>query len=129
MTTHEFLTGALLRGSPYWAATLLDFAAALSRSITARQPVLNSARCLTMHAVIFGMLGISELHRRNASPVHICCASALNAKLEVDDSDENEAATASTRPAWRSVVVKDAVILGSRCCAGPWRVVMPMSAA
>jgi hypothetical protein len=39
-----------------------------------------------MQAVIFGMSGISELHSRNASPVHICCASALKAKPEVDDS-------------------------------------------
>ena len=31
---------------------------------------------LIMQAVIFGMFGISELQRRKASPVHICCASA-----------------------------------------------------
>jgi hypothetical protein len=71
-----------------------------------------------MQAVIFGILGISELHSRNASPVHICCASALKAKLEVDDSAEMEAATASIKPAWRSVLVKDAVIGGSRWFAG-----------
>ena len=76
------------------------------------------ARFLTMQAVIFGMLGISELHRRNASLVHICCASALKAKPGVDDSAETEAATASIKPAWRSVLVKDAVILGSRWFAG-----------
>src|ERR1700738_3211369 len=29
----------------------------------------------------FRNVGISELQRRNASPVHICCASALKAKL------------------------------------------------
>src|SRR5579863_361356 len=117
MTTSRKPYESLLRSAPYWAATLLDFAA-MSRSITVRQPALNSARCLNMHAVIFGMSGISELHRRNASPVHICWASALNAKLDVDDSDDKETATASTRPAWRSAVAKDEDILGSRCGAG-----------
>ena len=50
-----------------------------------------------MQAVIFGMFGISELHRRNASPVHICCASALKAKLDVDDSAEKDAAKVSAK--------------------------------
>src|SRR5579863_96554 len=127
MTTSQKPYESLLRSAPYLAATLFDFAA-MSRSITVRQPALNSARCLNMHAVIFGMSGISELHRRNASPVHICWASALNAKLDVDDSDDKETATASTRPAWRSAVAKDEDILGSRCGAGHWRVVMPISA-
>ena len=72
----------------YCEASLPDFWAAISRSITVRQPVLRSARCLNMQAVIFGMFGISELHRRNASPVHIDWASALKAKLEVDETAE-----------------------------------------
>jgi hypothetical protein len=67
--------------------------------------------------VIFGMFGISELQRRNASPVHICCASALKAKLEVDDSADTETAKASTKPAWRRVLVKEAVMVGS--CGWP----------
>jgi hypothetical protein len=50
--------------------------------------------------------------------VHISCASALKAKLDVDDSEAMEAATASTRPARRNVAVKDAVILGSHWLAG-----------
>src|ERR1700687_1968845 len=66
-----------------------------------------------MHAVIAEILGISELHRRNASPLHICCASALKAKLALDDSAEQATAKASTRPAWRIVLVRDAVIFGS----------------
>ncbi|MET3304098.1 hypothetical protein ABIF53_005113 [Bradyrhizobium japonicum] len=41
-----------------------------------------------MHAVIFGMLGISDEHRRKASPVHCCCASAEKAKLEVVETIE-----------------------------------------
>lgn len=53
----------------YSAATLLDFGAG-PRSITDLHPALRSARCFTMQAVIFGILGISELHRRNASLVH-----------------------------------------------------------
>ena len=39
-----------------------------------------------MHAVIFEMLGISELQRRNASLVHISRACELKAKLEVEFS-------------------------------------------
>jgi hypothetical protein len=90
--------------------------------MTERQPLLRSARCFIMQAVIFEMFGISELHRRKASLVHICCASALKAKLEVDDSADSEAARARIKPAWRTVLVKDAVILGSHWpgSAGPF---------
>jgi hypothetical protein len=66
-----------------------------------------------MQAVIFGMLGISELHRRNASPEHICCASALKAKLWVDEIAEKEPAKASAKLILRTVEVKKAVIFGS----------------
>ena len=59
-----------------------------------------------MQAVIFGMFGISELQRRNASPVHIDWASALKAKPEVEVTAENEAAMASAKPALRTVFVK-----------------------
>ena len=45
-----------------------------------------------MQEVIAGMFGMSELHRRKASPVHICCASALKAKLSLDDSADTETA-------------------------------------
>ena len=93
-------------------ATLLDLWAS-SRSITLRQPLLRLARLAIMQAVIFEMLGISEPHRRIASPVHISCASALKAKLEVDDKVDRETANASTKPAWRIVLVKDAVMVGS----------------
>jgi hypothetical protein len=68
---------------------------------------------LIMQAVIAGIFGMSELHSRNASPVHICCASALNAKLWLDDKAETEAATANTKPAWRILRVKEAFIFGS----------------
>src|SRR5271156_4525874 len=98
-------------GLNYLLATLLDFAAARSLSITARQPVLRLALFLYIQAVIFGMLGISELQRRNASPVHISCASALKAKPWVEDSAEIETAKASTKPAWR-ILVANAVIVG-----------------
>ena len=63
------------------SATLRDFWAARSLSITERQPALKLGAMLIMQAVIFGMFGISLLHRRKASPVHCCCASALKAKL------------------------------------------------
>ena len=95
------------------SATFLD-CLARSRSITERQPLLSSERCFIMQAVIFGTFGISELQRRNASLVHICCASALNAKLGLDDKAETEAAKANTKPAWRILLVKEAFILGSR---------------
>src|SRR6266700_2051074 len=94
------------------AATFPDLAAR-SRSITARQPVLSAARCLNMQAVIAGMFGMSELHRRKASPVHICCASALKAKLGLDDSADTEAAKASTRGARRSERLKVAIMFDS----------------
>jgi hypothetical protein len=68
---------------------------------------------LIMQAVIAGMFGISELQRRNASPVHICCSSELKAKLWLVDSAETETANASTKPAWRILRVKDAFIFGS----------------
>ena len=55
--------------------------AACSRSITARQPGLRLARCLTMQAVILWTLGTSWPHSRKASPVHICCASDEKARL------------------------------------------------
>jgi hypothetical protein len=48
--------------------------------------------------------------------VHICCASALKAKLELDESAEKENAKATTKPAWRIVLLRDAVILGSSVC-------------
>jgi hypothetical protein len=67
-----------------------------------------------MQAVIFGMSGISELHRRNASPVHICCASALKAKLALADNADSEAAKASSKPALRSLLVKEVVMFGSQ---------------
>ena len=96
----------------YCSATLLDFCAR-SRSITARQPVLRLARFFIMQAVIFGIFGISSLQSLKASPVHICCASELKAKLEVADAAENETAMTSAMPAWRMVLVKVAVMSGS----------------
>ena len=63
-----------------------------------------------MHAVILGMLGISELQRRNASPVHISRASELKAKLEVELSVVSEATKLSSKAAWRIVLVQDVVM-------------------
>jgi hypothetical protein len=97
----------------YCSAILPDFCAARSRSSTVRQPVERLARLEIMQEVIFGMFGISELHRRNASLVHIDWASALKAKLEVDETAEKEAAKTSAILIWRAVVVKVAVMFGS----------------
>ncbi len=98
----------------YCAAILPARWAARSRSMTVRQPLERLERLLIMQAVIFEMFGISELHSRNASLVHIDCASALKAKLEVDETAQIEAATASAKPALRMVLVKVAVMFGSR---------------
>src|ERR1700731_3998404 len=111
------------RREPFYLAATLGCWAARSRSITVRQPALNCALCLNMQAVIAGMLGISELQSRNASPVHIDCASALKAKLELDDSAEKETTKAAAKPAWRIVLVKEAVIVGSSVCRRSRRVV------
>jgi len=55
------------------------------------------------------MFGISELQRRNASPVTHLLRLALKAKLDLDDSAENETANASTKPAWQIVLLTEAV--------------------
>jgi hypothetical protein len=59
------------------------------------------------------MFGISELQRRNASPVHCCWASELKAKLVVDDAPAKEVVRASTKLTLRTVLKKAAVIFGS----------------
>lgn len=96
--------------------------AAISRSMTALQPADRLERCLTMQAVIFGMLGISELQRRKASPVHICCASELKANPGFEENAANEAASVSARAVLRMV---NAVILGSIGLARVSRSLMP----
>ena len=65
-----------------------------------------------MQAVTFGILGISALHSRNASPVHICCASGLKAKLAGAETEDPRARRA----------VQDAFVAG-------YRVVVLMGAA
>src|SRR4029450_11973527 len=82
-----------------------------------------------MQDVIFGIFGISELQRRNASPVHICCASALKAKLAVDETAENETAKASARLTLRMVVAKSAVIFGSHWSSYEDRLLMVAACA
>jgi hypothetical protein len=62
-----------------------------------------------MHAVIFGMLGISDEHRRKASPVHCCCASDEKAKLEVVEIIETMAAKPRARLVSRILAVRDLV--------------------
>jgi len=58
------------------------------------------------------MLGISALHRRNASPEHICCASALKAKLDVDETADREAAKARAKLTLQTLLLKKAVTVG-----------------
>jgi hypothetical protein len=45
--------------------------AAAPRSMIARQPLESSGRRMYMQAVIAGKLGMSELQKQNASPLHI----------------------------------------------------------
>src|SRR4030088_3462889 len=111
---HPRIPGSRSCKGVHCAATLLALeAAASSLSITWRQPTLRLARCLRMHAVIFAMSGNSELHRRNRSPVHICCASALKAKLEDVESTDMETARATITPILRVVLVYCEIIFSS----------------
>jgi hypothetical protein len=77
----------------YCAAANFPDLAAILRSITVRQLALRFTRCFTIQAVTAEMFGMSELQRRKASPVHICCASALKAKLAVGSANSAEAKT------------------------------------
>jgi len=76
-----------------------------SRSMTARQGALSLALFARMQTVIFGMLGISEAQRRNASPVQAARASALNAKLDVDAATEAEMIKAAVRHTLRMELI------------------------
>jgi len=111
-------------GLAYCAASLLEREEASSRSITDRQPALSWALFLIMHAVIAGMLGISELHRRNASPVHIWRASELKAKPEVEARADKDMASPKDKPAWRIILDSDEVMFGPRVAArGRWPII------
>jgi hypothetical protein len=77
-----------------------------------------------MHAVTFETFGISEPQRRIASPVHICWASGLKAKLEVDDTAETETMKAKINPA-RRVALLNAFIVSPFVSRWSRRVWMP----
>ena len=98
-----------------FAAAVALLAAAPSSSITARHPWLTFALFLTMQAVILAIFGISELQRRKASPVHICRALELKAKLDKVATVEMESARPSVKPILRMVLIRVAVIWSSRC--------------
>jgi hypothetical protein len=51
--------------------------------------------------------------------MHICCASALKAKLDVDETADREAAKTRAKLTLRTVLLKKAVIVGSYWPAGP----------
>jgi hypothetical protein len=67
-----------------------------------------------MHAVTAETFGMAELQSRKASPVHICCASALKAKLEVDAA-QRPAAKATVNAAWRIVFCENEIMTGPLC--------------
>ena len=71
--------------------------------MTARHGTLNFALFVRMQAVIFGMLGISELQRRKASPVQAERASALKAKLDDEVAADAEITNAALRQILRIV--------------------------
>ena len=54
-----------------------------------------------------------SLREKCAQMVHIACASAEKAKLWLVEITEAVRANASTKPAWRILLVNDAVIVGS----------------
>jgi hypothetical protein len=103
-----------LASANHCSATTFLLPLARSRSITARQPPESSERCLYMQAVIFGISGISELQRRKASPVHICCASELKAKLAEEDSADIETAMTNAKLTLQTALVIETLIVGSR---------------
>ena len=70
---------------------------------------------LRMQAVILAIFGISELQRRKASPVHICRALELKAKLDKVVTVEMESARPSVKPIVRMVLMRVAVMWASRC--------------
>src|SRR5262249_25690642 len=113
MPKQELRRACVLSSHQLVAATFLPREAARSLSMTMRQPVLSWGRCLYMEAVIAGMFGISELQNLKASPVHCARASSLKAKLCVEVSADSDSAKPSTNPAWRILLVKEAVIFSS----------------
>jgi hypothetical protein len=74
--------------------------------MTVLQPELRLARCFNMQAVTADTFGMAELQSRKASLVHICCASALKAKLEVD-ATHRPTAKAAVNPTRRKVSRKN----------------------
>jgi hypothetical protein len=87
------------------AAATSELAGTSSFSMTARQGTLSFALLVRMQAVIFGMFGISELQRRNASPVHAARASALKAKHDDEAAAETDKARAALRQILRMTLV------------------------
>ena len=74
LTGFRAVAGLMLRGLP--AATGVT-AASGSGLKNARQPGLSWDLFLTMQAVTRSTSGISELHKRNASPLHACSSSGV----------------------------------------------------
>lgn len=56
-------------------------------------------------------MGISELHQRKASPLHICCASIVKAKPALADNVEIDIANVSAKPARRIARLRKVVML------------------
>jgi hypothetical protein len=100
----------------YFAATEDVRGAASSFSTAVLQPALRLACCFFMQASVAWIFGIVELQRRHASPVHACRVSALQAKLGVERV-EKETAKAAMSKAWRTVLVKSAIIVDSQSAA------------
>jgi len=73
-----------------------------------------------MQASVAEIFGIVELQRRHASLVHACRVSAVQAKLGVERADK-ETAKAAMSKAWRTVLVKSAIIVSSQAAASAAR--------
>ena len=101
--TRPGLADAQLAADHCLVATVLAPSGTSSLSMTARHGTLNFALFVRMQAVIFGMLGISELQRRKASPVQAERASALKAKLDDEVAADAEITNAALRQILRIV--------------------------
>lgn len=89
---------------------------ARSFSAAILQPALTLLLCFVMHASVAEMLGIVELQRRQASPIHARPVSAFQAKLGVERI-EKETAKAAMSKALQMVRLRSVVIVKTPCQA------------
>lgn len=77
LTGFREVAGRMLRGLPALTDVTSDGRSGPDDLKTARQPGVSWDLFLTMQAVMRSTFGMSELHSRNASPVHACSCSGV----------------------------------------------------